>query len=109
MSIINQFPLEKARSSQVAVLNAIEKAFKDGYQNILLEAPVGSGKSAIAVAVAKHYGDAHILTPRKSLQDQYVEDFGKEELVMMKGRGAYPCTLEASHAEYKRVIRIITE
>jgi Rad3-related DNA helicase len=109
MSIIKQFPLEKARGSQVAVLNAIEKAFAEGYVNVLLEAPVGSGKSAIAVAAAKFYGEAHVLTPRKSLQDQYVDDFGQEELVMMKGRGSYPCTVEASPAEYKRVIKIIHE
>lgn len=91
-SIIDQFPLEKPRQSQLEVLKAIEKAFSDGYRNVLLEAPVGSGKSAIAVAAAKHYGGAHILTPRKALQDQYVGDFHNEDLVSIKGRNAYPCT-----------------
>jgi Rad3-related DNA helicase len=107
MSIIKQFPLEKARSTQVAVLNAIEKAFKDGYKNILLEAPVGSGKSAIAVACAKHFGESHIITPRKSLQDQYMDDFGAESLVMMKGRGSYPCTYGVPQKEYNVVIQKI--
>lgn len=107
MSIIKQFPLEKARSTQVAVLNAVEKAFKDGYKNVLLEAPVGSGKSAIAIACAKFYEDAHILTPRKSLQNQYVEDFAHEDIAMMKGRSAYPCTIDSSFPEYKKVIEII--
>lgn len=94
MSIIDKFPLETPRKSQVQVLDAIEKAFKDGYRNVLLEAPVGSGKSAIAVACAKHYGATHILTPRKSLQNQYWSDFHKESLVTMKGRNAYPCTAD---------------
>ena len=92
MTILDQFPLEKPRNSQIEVLKAIEQAFSKGYKNVLLEAPVGSGKSAIAVACAKFYGSAHILTPRKSLQDQYTDDFSKEDLVSMKGRSGYICT-----------------
>lgn len=65
MTIQEQFPLEKARPSQIDVMNAIEVAFDKGYRNVLLEAPVGSGKSAIAVACAKFYGETHIL--RKSV------------------------------------------
>lgn len=91
--ILSYFPLDKPRNSQVQVLKAIEKAFADGYRNVLLEAPVGSGKSAIAFTVAKYYGTAHILTPRKSLQNQYYEDFkGAPSFSLMKGRNAYPCT-----------------
>lgn len=110
MSIIEHFPLEKARPSQVEVLNAIEAAFNKGYKNILLEAPVGSGKSAIAVTCAKFYGTAHVLTPRKSLQDQYLMDFNKESLVTMKGRNSYPCTYisEENAAKYERTIHKIT-
>lgn len=108
MSIIKQFPLEKARSGQVAVLNATEKAFSEGYKNILLESPVGSGKSAIAIAVAKFYSRGHVLTPRKSLQNQYMDDFSHEEVITMKGRGSYPCTISSSKPEYNKVIRDIT-
>ena len=107
-TIIDQFPLEKPRSSQIEVLKAIEAAFSKGYKNVLLEAPVGSGKSAIAIACAKFYGDAHILTPRKSLQDQYHDDFKKESLVTMKGRSSYPCTyLSEENREYGPTINKI--
>jgi Rad3-related DNA helicase len=104
-SILECFPLEKARASQVEVLKAIEVAFAKGYKNVLLEAPVGSGKSAIAVACGKFYGEAHILTPRKSLQDQYAGDFNKESLCTMKGRSAYPCTYrsEDNAAEHHQI------
>jgi ATP-dependent DNA helicase DinG len=109
MTIQEQFPLEKARPSQIDVMNAIEVAFEKGYKNVLVEAPVGSGKSAIAVACAKFYGEAHILTPRKSLQDQYLEDFHKESLVTMKGRNAYPCTYESeiNAAKYEQAVHKI--
>ena len=106
--ILDHFPLKEIRSTQKDVLTAIQQAFKDGYQNIVVEAPVGSGKSAIAIAVAKYFGQAHILTPRKSLQNQYYDDFSEEDLSLMKGRAAYPCTYKSEeNPEYPKVIRMI--
>jgi len=107
-SIMEGFPLDKPRTSQIEVLRAIQHAFDKGYRNVLLEAPVGSGKSAIAVACAKYFKEAHVLTPRKSLQDQYAEDFYKESLVTMKGRSSYPCTYPSDgNQEYDRVTSLI--
>lgn len=108
--ILAGFPLAKPRRSQVKVLHAIQEAFEKGYKNVLLEAPVGSGKSAIAITVAKYFGNAHVLTPRKSLQDQYLEDFGDHGISLMKGRGAYPCTFpsENRRAEYQDLVHCIT-
>lgn len=103
--ILKCFPLEKPRTSQVEVLKAIEQAFSKGYKNVLLEAAVGSGKSAIAIAASKFYGQAHVLTPRKSLQNQYHDDFSQESFAMMKGRSSYPCTYpsEDNAAEHHQV------
>lgn len=96
LSLLEHFALgEEPRPGQVKVLEAIESAFNKGYQTILLEAPVGSGKSAIAMTLANwasSLGGSHILTPRKSLQDQYWEDFAGPYVRLMKGRSAYPCT-----------------
>lgn len=77
------------RKSQELVINAIEDAYKTK-KIVVLEAPVGSGKSAIAMAIARWLGSSHILTPRKSLQDQYYNDF-PDEVVTMKGKSGYPC------------------
>lgn len=88
------------------MIEEVEKAFASGKRIVILEAPVGSGKSAIAMTFARQSGDCHIITPRKSLQDQYYEDF-KDDLVLMKGRGAYPCTIDASLPAYNKVIRHI--
>lgn len=88
--VMDFFPLEIPRPNQEKVIRGIIKAFNDGFKTVLLEAPVGSGKSAIAMTLAGYLGSAHILTPRKSLQDQYYSDFHKD-LVLMKGRSSYPC------------------
>lgn len=77
------------RETQVVVINGIEKAFQKK-RIVILEAPVGSGKSAIALAIARWAGKSHILTPRKSLQDQYYDDF-KKEVALVKGKSGYPC------------------
>jgi Rad3-related DNA helicase len=112
-TIIDCFPavghIKKPRKGQVDVLRAIQKAFEDGYKNVLLEAPVGSGKSAIAVTCGNFYGSSHVLTPRKSLQDQYLEDFSSDKMALMKGRNAYPCTFPSQDkgGMYEHVIELI--
>ncbi|KKL69003.1 hypothetical protein LCGC14_2119290, partial [marine sediment metagenome] len=84
------------RPIQSAILSNLER---DQPRIAMVEAPVGIGKSAVAVA----YGD--ILTPSDvetvdqsvilaatiSLQEQYRDDFKGMRLV--KGRGNFPCTL----------------
>ena len=91
--ILKFFPRNKVpRKSQALVLKEVAEAFESGYQNVVIEAPVGSGKSAIAVAVSNFLGTSHVLTPRKSLQSQYEGDF-PGELVGMRGRSYYPCVV----------------
>lgn len=91
--IIARFPLEgrSPRPSQEAYIRASHAAFESGAKFVILEAPVGSGKSAALMTLALQYGSSHTLTPRKALQDQYFEDFHKFNH-MMKGKSAYPCT-----------------
>lgn len=89
-NILDFFPKDTPRKTQIEVMQRIEAGYEAGYKYIIVEAPVGSGKSPMAVAVARRYGTSHILTPRKNLQDQYFEDF-HQHLHLMKGRSAYPC------------------
>jgi Rad3-related DNA helicase len=104
--LMEYFPLESARGSQKAVLLEIDKAFDAGQKFIILEAPVGSGKSAIAMTLANAFDSAHIITPRKSLQNQYFDDFS-EDVVLMKGRSSYPCTYQSDPHKYKAIIKHI--
>lgn len=104
-------PFPSIYERQKVVLRAIDQAYKDGYKNVLLEMAVGGGKSLIAVTASKYYGSAHIITPRKALQDQYHADFKDHDVVLMKGRNAYPCTYSsAKHpTEYNRVKKVIQQ
>ena len=104
--IMSYFPLPKARRGQIAVIKEIDKAFKEGRKIVIVEGPVGCGKSAIAMTFARKIQDSHMITPRKSLQDQYYEDF-HEDVVLMKGRNAYPCTINAHKKAYNAVIKAV--
>lgn len=100
------FPLKEMRPLQQKVIQEIEKAFAKGNRFVILEAPVGSGKSPIAITFARLFQNSHIITPRKSLQNQYFSDFD-EHVVLMKGRKAYPCTNQLPDKVYKQVIKEI--
>ena len=67
---------------------------------LILEAPVGSGKSNIGVTYSKYLGqrttngDSFILTPQRILQKQYDESFSGNRavnLVTLYGKGNYKC------------------
>lgn len=104
--IMSHFPFGTPRKTQTIVLKEIERVFNEGKRIVILQGPVGSGKSHIGVTLSNWAGDTHILTPRKSLQDQYYDDFN-DVVVLMKGRNAYPCTIDASPTGYKKVIKEI--
>ena len=68
------------RPHQLEGITEIINALESGYQDIILKAEVGSGKSLIATQVARYFNYAHhyttmITTESKYLQDQYVKDF----------------------------------
>jgi ATP-dependent DNA helicase DinG len=83
----NCFPFKSIRPPQEDVLKELENALSSK-KFIILEAPVGFGKSAVAVALCKYVGSAHILTATKQLQDQYSSDFG---FPIVKGKGNFQC------------------
>jgi len=87
--IKDYFPFDSIRETQDRVLTQLDIILPQ-HSCIILESPVGSGKSAMALAVGCSRGRSFLLTPRKSLQDQYFDDFS-QHVVTLKGRSAYPC------------------
>jgi len=90
LSLIDNFPSNlQARDAQREILGELQEKLKSGYRKILLSAPTGIGKSAIAMTLAKSYEKSFVVTASRHLQDQYAGDF--EELVPVKGKANFAC------------------
>jgi len=80
------------------VLDSIEK----GNKIIFIRGVCGSGKSAMALNLARHFKKSSIVVPIKSLQHQYEEDYTKKMFILkddksklkisvIKGRNNFSC------------------
>ena len=93
---LTHFPFKTYRQGQREAIAQAKDAFKRGKRFVVIEAPTGSGKSAIAVTLAREAQSAYILTAQKLLQEQYLRDF--PDMALMKGRSNYPCLVAPTHA-----------
>jgi len=87
---------EDARPEQKQVIPAVAKVLRQGYKNIIIESPTGSGKSAFSMVIPKMFGSdkksSYVLTHLKGLQAQYLAEMPFMESIM--GRGNYSCKLD---------------
>ena len=97
MDLERYIPFEKKefRPHQKEVIEKIIGCIDDGTETILLNAPVGAGKSLIGYCVAKYLqeqGDSsYIYTRTTFLQDQYLRDF--KDIRTAMGRGNFECLM----------------
>ena len=92
------FPLKEPRPEQITAINFIIETFKD-HRFAVVEAPVGIGKSAIALTIAQYYQhnppkqshvkSSYIITTQRLLQEQYTKDFPK--LANLWSKQNYKC------------------
>lgn len=87
----NGIPLKPLKFSngktQEDVVNEIVELVKSGERIIFLHGACGTGKSAIALNIARKLGRASIVVPLKNLQRQYEEDYtNKKYLLKPNGR-----------------------
>ncbi|MEA3329585.1 MAG: helicase C-terminal domain-containing protein [Nanoarchaeota archaeon] len=68
--------------SQEDIVNEIVSLIERGKKVIFLRGVCGTGKSAIALNIAKKLGKVSIVVPGKSLQKQYHEDYSKKDYVL---------------------------
>jgi|ETNmetMinimDraft_2_1059921.scaffolds.fasta_scaffold03252_3 Rad3-related DNA helicase len=78
-------------------------AIKEGYKVIFIKGMCGTGKSAIALNIARQLGKTSIVVPIKSLQEQYIKDYtdklhildkkneNKLKINSILGRNNFPC------------------
>jgi Rad3-related DNA helicase len=90
------FPFAHYRAGQREALDAARDAFAEGRRVVVIEAPTGSGKSALAITLAREARSAYLLTAQKVLQEQYQRDFS--DLALLKGRANYACEVAPTHA-----------
>lgn len=78
------FPLPKIRDKQTFALEFAQRAFDRNYRNIVIEAPTGTGKASMGVALAmwgaqqevlRGNNSAYYLVTQKMLQDQLEDEF----------------------------------
>ena len=68
--------------SQADVVEEVVKEIKKGTKLIFIHGVCGSGKSAIALNIAKEMGRASIVVPIKNLQRQYEQDYMSKKYVL---------------------------
>ncbi|HEU5119732.1 MAG TPA: ATP-dependent DNA helicase [Candidatus Nitrosocosmicus sp.] len=90
--LVKNFPFSKQRENQKRALEEICNAFNSGYRYVVLEAPTGFGKSAVAITLALSLGSSYICTSTKDLQTQYYNDFPYVKAA--KGKNNFPCLLK---------------
>lgn len=86
------------RRDQLYLIKEVVDAFCAGHRTVMLDAPTGTGKSIIGMAVASVFNDqfakAHYIPPTRLLQTQAIEDFRTlPQLRVFKGRANYSCQI----------------
>jgi len=86
-------PFESFREGQLELAQEIVRKFRDGAQHVLVQAPPGVGKTAIAILVSRMLSPSQTmyLTSTKQLQDQYLSMGG---MVDMRGRQNFRCKID---------------
>lgn len=93
------FTMPSPRKFQSEILSIIKWSMSnDKFDNIVIQAPTGIGKSAIAMTLKKWYDSAYLLTPTLGLTEQYKRDYSSH-LTELKGRSNFPCWVREGTAE----------
>jgi len=102
-------PEFEPRKNQILALDWAEKQTA---KYLILEAPVGSGKSLTAITLSKYLskgdGSSFVLTPQRILQKQYDDDFkshGKRFLASLHGKSNYKCEFKNSTCNIGSIIK----
>jgi Rad3-related DNA helicase len=68
--------------TQEDVVREVLNSVKEGYKIIFIRGVCGTGKSAIALNIAREIGKTCIVVPGKALQNQYKEDYEQKKYLM---------------------------
>ncbi|HOW37091.1 MAG TPA: DEAD/DEAH box helicase family protein [Candidatus Pacearchaeota archaeon] len=70
--------------TQESVVKEVLDAIEEGNKVIFIQGKCGTGKSVLALHIAKELGKASIVVPGKSLQAQYKRDYENNKYILKK-------------------------
>jgi len=96
--------------TQADVVQEVLDAINEGNNIIFIKGVCGSGKSAIALNLARHFDKTSIVVPIKSLQEQYEKDYTQKKFItkkdgnplkisVIKGRNNFRCPFSGERAD----------
>ncbi|MBU3913185.1 MAG: DEAD/DEAH box helicase family protein [Nanoarchaeota archaeon] len=96
--------------TQADVVKEILEAIENGSRIIFIKGVCGSGKSAVALNLARHFDKTAIVVPIKSLQEQYEQDYSDKKYILkkdnkklkisvIKGRANFRCQFSGERAD----------
>jgi len=96
--------------TQADIVKEILDAIKNGEKLIFIKGVCGTGKSAIALNLARHFKKTSIVVPIKSLQEQYEKDYTQKRFILkkdktplkisvIKGRNNFRCAFNSERAD----------
>tara|TARA_Y100000310_G_scaffold263261_1_gene273370 strand:- start:5920 stop:7845 length:1926 start_codon:yes stop_codon:yes gene_type:complete len=98
------------QKSQADVVKEVLDEIEKGNKIIFIRGVCGTGKSAIALNLARHFKKTSIVVPIKTLQEQYEYDYAKKKFILkkdknkldisiIKGRNNFSCPFMGGHAD----------
>lgn len=107
--ILQYWPEDKFDPREVQV-QALEWIEKQTAKYLILQAPVASGKSHIAMTASNYFGgngvgNSFILTPQKVLQKQYKDTFEEDLAFALYGKANYSCEMKNCSCDVGSLIK----
>lgn len=99
------FPFDSFREKQFdLVVETLHYLYQEDYDNVIIDAPTGVGKSAVNVTAAQLSDKAFYVTPQKSLREQLQEDDVLSEYYeALRGRADYTCGVTGDNCSDCRI------
>ena len=100
--------------SQADVVDEVLKAIDDGNKVIFIHGVCGTGKSAIALNIARQLGKSSIIVPGKNLQAQYQKDYEVNKYLLKESKlqnidvDKFPKLKALQETQEKLKIKVIT-
>jgi len=87
--------------TQEDIVKEVLKEINGNYKIIFIRGVCGTGKSAIALNIAKELGKTSIVVPGKSLQNQYKKDYEENKYLLGKNNKKLKISVMTGRANHK--------